>query len=271
VTGEIALPGALLGPALAVGLGAARALPVVWLVGPLGGARLPAPARVAFGLLLAALAAPALTHAAARAGLDLARAGALVLGLVLVREVLIGLGLGLITSFAFRAAETAGRLVDVLRGAALAEVFVPTSEERASPLGALYVLLASLVFLELGGVARTVEALLASYDAVPLVGALTAGTLRAGAEVVVFASARLLESALGLAAPAIVALWLADLALGLVARVAPQVPIYFVGLPLKGLLAVGVVLLSVGALERSFAAGFGGWLELARRWAAAWS
>jgi type III secretory pathway component EscT len=263
VTGDVG------GPALAIGLGAARALPVTWLVGPLGGARLPAPARVAFGLLLAVLAAPALTHAAARA--ELGHAGAVVVGLVLARELLIGLGLGLVTSFAFRAAETAGRLVDVLRGATLAEVFVPTSEERASPLGALYVLLASLVFLELGGVTRTVEALLASYDAVPLVGALTAGTLRAGAQVVVLASARLLESALGLAAPALVALWLADLALGLVARVAPQVPIYFVGLPLKGLLAVGVVLLGVGALERSFAGGFGGWLELARRWAAAFS
>lgn len=263
--GEGALPGTM----LAVGLGAARALPVTFLVGPLGGARLPAPARVALGLLLAGLASPALAQAAGRA--DLGNAGALLVGLVLAREVLIGLGLGLITSFAFRAAETAGRLVDVLRGATLAEVFVPTSEERASPLGALYVLLASLVFLELGGVARTVEALLASYDAIPLVGPLTAHSLRAGAQVVIVASARLLESALGLAAPAIVALWLADLALGLVARVVPQVPIYFVGLPLKGLLAVGVVLLSVGALEQSFAVGFGGWLELARRWAAAFS
>ena len=38
---------------LAVGLGAARTVPVVWLVSPLGGARLPAGARIAFGLLLA--------------------------------------------------------------------------------------------------------------------------------------------------------------------------------------------------------------------------
>jgi flagellar biosynthetic protein FliR len=269
VSGEASLSGTL----LALGLGAARTLPLTWMVGPLGGARLPAPARVGFGLLLAGLAAPALTQAAARA--ELATAGGVLLGLVLAREVIVGLGLALVTSFAFRAAEMAGRLVDVLRGAALAEVFVPTSEERASPLGALYVLLASLVFLELGGVARTLEALLVSYDAVPLAGGLTASGLRAGAEVVVLASARLLESALGLAAPAIVALWLADLALGMVARVAPAIPVYFVGLPLKGLLAVGVVLLGLGALDHAVAASFvtggGGWLDLARRWVAAWS
>jgi flagellar biosynthetic protein FliR len=269
VAGELPLSGTL----LAVGLGAARTLPVTWMVGPMGGARLPAAARVAFGLLLAALAAPALTAAAARA--DLPRAGGLFLGLVLAREVIVGLGLALITSFAFRAAEAAGRLVDVMRGASLAEVFVPTAEERASPLGALYVLLASLLFLELGGVARTLEALLASYDAVPLAGALTATNLRAGAQVVVLASARLLESALALAAPAVVALWLTDLALGMVARVAPQVPVYFVGLPLKGLLGVGVVLLGLGALDHAFmtgsVAGARGWLELGLRWLAAWS
>ena len=53
---------------------------------------------------------------------------------------------------------------------------------------------------------------------------------------------KLIASGLALAAPVVVALWLTDLALGLIARAAPQVPVYFVGLPLKGLLAIGVVL-----------------------------
>jgi flagellar biosynthesis protein FliR len=61
----------------------------------------------------------------------------------------------------------------------------------------------------------------------------------------------------------------------MVARVAPAIPVYFVGLPLKGLLAVGVVLLGLGALDHAVAASFvtggGGWLDLARRWVAAWS
>jgi flagellar biosynthetic protein FliR len=254
---------------LAVGLGAARTVPVTWLVSPLGGARLPAAARLAFGFLLAALAAPALGAAAARAGLD--HAGGGLLFFIIARELLVGLGLGLVVSFAFRAAETAGRLVDTLRGASLAEVLVPTSDERASPLGALYVLLATLVFLELGGVPRLLDALLASYDAVPLAGALTPTILRSAASVVIVASARVLEVAVALAAPVVVALWLTDLALGMIARVAPQVPVYFVGLPAKGLLAVGVVLLGLGALDHALAAQAPTWLELARRWLAAWT
>ena len=254
---------------LGVGLGAARTVPVTWLVSPLGGARLPAMARVAFGGLLAALAAPALGAAAARAGLGHAGGGLLLL--VLARQLAVGFGLGFVVSFAFRAAEIAGHLVDVLRGASLAEVLVPTSEERSSPLGALYGLLATLVFLELGGVPRLLEALVASYDAVPLVGPMGAPTLRVAASVVVVSSARLLEAALALAAPVVVALWLTDLALGMIARVAPQVPVYFVGLPAKGLLAVGVVLLGLGALDHALTAELPAWMELARRWLAAWA
>jgi flagellar biosynthetic protein FliR len=254
---------------LAVGLGAARTVPVTWLVSPLGGSRLPATARVGLGLLLAALASPALGAAAARAGLD--RAGGLLVGLVLVREILIGLGVGLVVSFFFRAAEAAGRLVDVLRGASMAEVLVPTSDERASPVGALYVMLATLVFLELGGVPRLLAALLASYDAVPLGGALTAANLRGAASVVAAASAKLLVAALALAAPVVVALWLTDLALGMVARVAPQVPVYFVGLPAKGLLAVGIVLVGLGAVQHALAAQEGGWMDLVRGLLSAWA
>jgi flagellar biosynthetic protein FliR len=71
-----------------------------------------------------------------------------------------------------------------------------------------------------------------------------------------------------LAAPVIVALWLTDLALGLVARAAPQVPVYFVGLPLKGLLAIGLVLVSLGVLASALAGDFAAWLHLVARTAA---
>jgi type III secretory pathway component EscT len=255
------------GALLAVALGTCRTVPVTWLVAPLGGARLPVPARISFGVLLAALAAPALTAAAARGGLP--RAGAGLLFIVAAREVVVGFGLGLVVSLTFRAAEAAGRLVDTLRGASLAEVLAPTSEERASPLGALYGLLATLIFLELGGLPRLLEALLASYDAAPLAGPMSPSTLRAAAAVVVVASARLLEAALALAAPVVVALWLTDLALGMIARVAPQVPVYFVGLPAKGLLSVGVVLLGLGALDHALLAELPSWMELGRRWISA--
>jgi type III secretion protein SpaR/YscT/HrcT len=243
-------------------LGAARVAPVVWLCAPLGGPRLPAPVRVGFALLLAAVASPLLLAATDAAAL--AEAAALRLALLLAREVVVGLCLGLVASAAFRAAEIAGRLADTLRGANIAEVLVPTSEERTSPLGALYLLVATIVFFRVGGVPRLVEGLLGSYQALPIGGGLGAGAARRAALVVATASGRLIASGLALAAPVVVAVWLTDLGLALIARAAPQVPVYFVGLPLKGLLAIGIVLLGLGALAAAQTGDMAGWLRLFR-------
>ena len=235
---------------------------MIWLVGPLGGVRLPAPARVGLALLLAGLAAPALMGAAAAAGLDRASTARLIL--LLAREVVVGAVLGLVASAAFRAAEAAGHLADTLRGANLAEVLVPTTDERGSPLAVLYVLLATLVFFQIGGVPRLLDALLGSYRTLPVGGGLNAarrawggraGDRRVGARDRVGRRA---------GRPVIVALWLTDLALGLIARAAPQVPVYFLGLPLKGLLAIGLVLVGLGALEAALAGDLGTWIALWR-------
>ena len=253
-------PHGLHGIVVATALGAARVSPVIWMVAPLGGPRLPATVRVGFALLLALCASPALL--AGPGGAALADLSALHFTLLIAREVVVGLCLGMVASAAFRAAEVAGRLGDTLRGANVAEILVPTTEERASPLGVLYLLLATLVFLHIGGVARLVEALLASYQTLPLGGGLGAPAAGRAAMVVVVASAKLIASGLALAAPVIVALWLTDLALGLIARAAPSVPVYFLGLPLKGLLAIGVVLVGLAALQGALASGFSGWLKL---------
>ena len=244
--GTLAMPPlGLLGIVVATALGAARVLPVIWLVAPLGGPRLPAPGarrlRAAAG---AGRRRPRWSRR--RAASALAELSALRFTLLLAREILVGLCLGLVASAAFRAAEVAGRLGDTLRGANVAEILVPTAEERASPLGVLYLLLATIVFLQIGGVPRLVEALLSSYRRCRSGAAWATPAARRAALVVVAASAKLIASGLALAAPVVVALWLTDLALGLIARAAPSVPVYFLGLPLKGLLAIGVVLARAG-------------------------
>ena len=77
-----------------------------------------------------------------------------------------------------------------MRGANVAEILVPTAEERASPLGVLYLLLATIVFLQIGGVPRLVEALLSSYRTLPVGGGLGEPAARRAAWVVVVASAQ---------------------------------------------------------------------------------
>jgi type III secretory pathway component EscT len=253
---------------LAVACGASRTVPITWMVPTFGGSHVPAEVRIALGILLAFLGLPHLTAGVDGAGL--VAAGPLVLVLVLARELAIGVTVGLVASFVFRAAEMAGRLADVMRGANMAEVLVPTSDERTSPTGNLFLFVTTVIFLELGGLGRMMTALLRSYEAIPLGLAGSASGMRGATAVVIAASAKLIEAAVGLAAPVIVALLLADVALGAIARAAPQIPVYFVGMPLKALLGVGVVLVGLGALEGALTGGLGGWLDLIERVWSAW-
>jgi flagellar biosynthetic protein FliR len=190
--------------------------------------------------------------------------------LLIGREVAVGLTLGFVGSLVFRAAETAGRLTDILRGANLAEVLNPISDERTSPLGDVTLLLAVVIFLEIGGLGHVASALARSYDAVPVAATARPAGFAQAAALAVAASAQMLEAALGLAAPALVALLLADLALGALGRVAPQIPLYFVGMPLKALLGVGALLMAVGAIDQTLSAGFTGWAGLLTRAVAVW-
>jgi type III secretory pathway component EscT len=244
----------------ALGLGAARTVPLAWLMPALGGPRLAPELRVALGLLLSVLCLPFLLPAASVTLAGLGPVGCL---LLVARELLVGLTVGLCAAAVFRAAEAAGRLVDVVRGANLAEVLAPLTEERASPMGELYLFLAIVVFLELGGLRGFATALGRSYEAVPL-GLTTspAVALRAAAALVTASVGKLLETAVGLAAPVVVAMWLADAALGVVGRAAPQLSLTFAVMPAKALLGLGVVLLGIGALDGALVAGFPAWIAL---------
>jgi flagellar biosynthetic protein FliR len=254
------------GLALVLALGAARTVPIVWLVPAFGGRALPFPVRLGMGLLLASFSVPQLMAGAAGALLRTPSLAAWLL--IAARELLTGATVGLVVSFFFRAAEAAGGLADVLRGATFAEVLAPDSGQRSSPTGALYLLLATVIFLELGGVGRLSVALARSYEALPLGGSLPLSApagLQAQLGLVLVASAKLIESAVGLAAPVIVSLLLADLALGVVGRVTPALPVYFAAMPIKAVLSVGIVLLGLGALDAALVAAWPAWLALAER------
>jgi type III secretory pathway component EscT len=174
--------------------------------------------------------------------------------------------MGLVAACMFRAVEAAGRLTDTLRGANLADVIAPGEGSRSSPLGELLLLLSVVVFLEAGGAGILATALARSYEAVPLAATWSGpARLHAAAFLVIVASAKLIEAAIGLAAPALVALLLADLALGALGRAVPQIPLYFVGMPAKALLGVGAVLAGLATLDSALTLGFRGFLVLLER------
>ncbi len=248
----------------ALGVGAMRTIPIAFLIPAFGGQSVPAQVRMGLGLALSAICLPVVMPALPT------QTGGLYWILLLARETAVGFTVGFVGSSVFRAAESAGRLVDTLRGANMAEVISPITEGRASPLGDIFLLLATVIFLEMGGVGHVATALARSYQAVPLDLSGTPESLAAAARLVVITTAMLLESTLALAAPAIVALFVADLVLGAIARMAPQIPVYFVGMPLKAMAGVGIVLVGLGGIEGALSGAFRGWYVMVERAFAVW-
>jgi flagellar biosynthetic protein FliR len=239
-----------------VALGAARTIPIAWSIPAFGGPSLPGQIRLAIGIGLSLMCLPVLAGSHPTGG-------ALFWGLLIVREVMVGVVMGFTIACMFRAAEAAGQFTDVLRGAGMAEALSPTTQGGSSPLGALMLLLATVVFFEIGGLVQMSTALVRSYEAIPLsIHERFAGPSAAMATAAVTASAKLFEAVIGLCAPAMVALLLADILLGIVGRVVPQIPLYFVGMPLKALLGLGAVLLGLAGLDVALQSGFRGFFDL---------
>ena len=148
----------------------------------------------------------------------------------------------------------------------MAEVLSPTSDERTSPTGDLYLFVTVRDFSpEMGGLRLFAVALGRGCETIPVGAPPSVAALRPAAELVTLATAKLLESAVSLAAPVLVALWLADVALGVVGRAAPQIPIYFAAMPLKALLGLGRRLVGLGSVDAAFTAGLPAWISLVER------
>jgi type III secretory pathway component EscT len=224
-------------------LGAARTVPLVWAVPAFGGPALPAQIRVALGVGLAGVSFPLLaasvppTHAVAWAMLG-------------VRELLVGVVMGFVCACAFRAADAAGVLADEVCGRGAVAATRPAGDGQATPLGALLVLVTCVIFFEIGGVAHTARALARSYEAIPLAAALPiADRARDGALLAVLASGKLIEAAVGLAAPVLVAVVLADVAVGVLGRAASRVSPAFAAVPLKAVVGLAALLLAFGGVS----------------------
>jgi flagellar biosynthesis protein FliR len=243
----------------ALGVGAARTVPIALLIPAFGGINVPPQVRMGLGLALSVVCLPQIVTSMPSQG------GTIFWMVLLTREILVGFTVGLVGSSVFRAAEGAGRLVDTLRGANMAEVISPVTEGRSSPLGDILLLLTTVIFLELGGIGHVVNAMARSYEAVPLDLGTTPASIAAAARLMVITSAKLLEATVALAAPAIVAMLMADLVLGMIARMAPQIPVYFVGMPLKAMGGVAIVLVGLGSLEAALLASFKDWLVVVER------
>ncbi len=162
-------------------------------------------------------------------------------GLELLVGGLMGMSAGLIVA----AARQAGDLVAAQAGLSTAALLDPETGEELTALGHLYGLIALAVFLAMDGPLVMIGALVESYRTVPAGGFVLsdAGLSRTFAQV-----GSALALSLRAAAPPAVALAVAGIVMGWIGRLAPAVPIMSLSLPVRSILGIVLVFLSLATL-----------------------
>ncbi len=211
-----------------------RVLGFLLLAVPFSNRSVPAQVKVGFAALLSFLLL-SVHPGGARVASGLA--GYLV---QLAGEVGVGLVLGFLTQLAFSALQLAGQLIDMQMGFGIVNVIDPQYGTQVPVVGNFKYALALLFFLAVDGHHTLLRALASSYQALPLGPPVLTGPFYAH---VFSAAGMMFVNAFKIALPVVGALYIADFALGIIARTVPQMNVFVVGMPLKVGVGIGFLLI----------------------------
>jgi flagellar biosynthetic protein FliR len=150
-------------------------------------------------------------------------------------QVFIGAGLGFLTALLFAALQAAGDLLDLFGGFTLASTYDPMSMSQSSIFGRFYNLIAVTLLFASEGHQLILRGFLQSFRTLPLDATFSMETF---SRLLVRGIGEMFLAAVQIAGPLIAVLFLADVALGLLNRVAPALNAFQLGFPVKIFLVV---------------------------------
>jgi flagellar biosynthetic protein FliR len=198
-------------------------------------------------------------------GVELPTHGAVLFSLFL-KEVLYGIILGLAAGMVFYGIQAAGNFIDNQRQLANAQIFNPGIGAQSSLFGIFYYQLAIVTFLVIGGHHYLFQALAQSFQTMPILELPKIGTgMTSVLDAMIRLAADVLVIALQLGAPVVVAIFIADVILGLTNRVAPMVNVFELGFSIKGFVGVLLVYLSLPMVLYQMKVWFTQYMDMVRR------
>jgi len=160
-------------------------------------------------------------------------------------QVMIGVVFGFVSYLAFTGLQFAGEILDIQVGFSIVNVINPLTSQNVSVLGEFELALASVIFL-IGDFHHLLfEGLAGSFTLVPLPFVAIQPGLQN--DVIEF-FAKSLFLVFQIAAPVAISLYIVNIGLALMARVAPQLNVFAVGFPLQIMVGLGMIVLSLPLL-----------------------
>ena len=164
--------------------------------------------------------------------------------LLCAKELLFGIVLGYVTTMFFSITHVAGYLIDMHMGFGMVNVMDMQNTVSVPVTGNMLYVLMMLSFLSVNGLHRLIYILKTTLEQIPI-GHVTISANIAAVALEVFVLAFVL--AVNVAIPVIASGLLGELVMGFIMRIAPQMNMFVIGLPLKVLLGLLALLLIMPA------------------------
>ncbi|MFF5993329.1 flagellar biosynthetic protein FliR [Lysinibacillus sp. KU-BSD001] len=163
--------------------------------------------------------------------------------LLVIKEAIVGLTLGLVVYIVFSAVQIAGGFIDFQMGFAMANIVDPQTGAQSPLMGQFFNFLLLLVFLAINGHHLVLDGIFYSYQFLPLDQFFPSFGDVESVEYIMKLFVAVFAVAFQMSAPIIATLFLVTLALGITGKTVPQLNIFVVGFPIK--IAVGFILLII--------------------------
>jgi flagellar biosynthesis protein FliR len=204
----------------------------------------PGRVKIVLTLALAFLLAPLVQ---VPAGLSIFSAAGM---LAAVLELLIGISIGMVVQLAFEALIFAGQSISLTMGLGFATLVDPQRGAQVPVLGQMFMIFGTLIYLSINGHLMLLGALAESFHTLPIGAHVGQDFLMS----VVLWGARVFDTGLLIALPAVIALVIVNLALGVVTRAAPQLNLFGIGFTITLLSGFFVLLSGLDGIMSGIAA-----------------
>jgi len=163
-----------------------------------------------------------------------------------LKEAFFGATMGFIASIFFHAMASVGSMIDNQRGVSIARSILPELGEQVSITGIFLFQLALVLFLAVGGHLAFLDAFFQSFKVLPVLEFPTAGPgMFPLMDMVMKLTGDVLLISMKLAMPVIIAIFMADIILGIANRIAPQIDVWMMGFTLKATLGLLMLFISL--------------------------
>ncbi|HEY4357881.1 MAG TPA: flagellar biosynthetic protein FliR [Acidobacteriaceae bacterium] len=153
-------------------------------------------------------------------------------------ELVIGIAMGVATNLVFDGVQMAGQITSTQIGFSLINILDPQTQVESTVIAMFHQTIAMLIFLRLGVHFWILHALAHSFDYLPpSSGHFSAAFVKAA----LHAGAGVFAIGIQIAAPVMCATLVADVALGLLGRASPQLPLMIMGPAVKSILGILVL------------------------------